>query len=147
MKSVLTIAFTCVLALLAGCSTTKHKNLGHEGGEAYADVPTPANYSAYDTPPFKRQDGANDRRIYGRYAYKSTDGLDSAKEVAGWYKEAMPKDGWEFQTEEVDEAKGTMSLRFKKADDQLLLKLQPDERTTGSERFSVLIVEMNPQYD
>jgi hypothetical protein len=147
MKGTLTIAFLFMI-LLAGCqSTGKTKNLGHEGGEPYADVAVPVNYEAYDTPPFKRQDGAGDRRIYGRYAYKSKDGLDSATEVAGWYKEALPKDGWEFQTEELDEAKGTMSLRFKKADDQLLLKLAPDERTSGSERFSVLIVEMNPQYD
>ena len=148
MRGVLTISFVLVLALLAACkSTGPRPNLGHEGGEPYADVAVPENYEAYDTPPFKRQDGSGDRRIYGRYAYKSKGGLDSAQEVASWLKSHLPSDGWEFQTEEVNEAKGTMSLRFKKNDDQVLLKLAPDERTQGSERFSVLVVEMNPQYD
>ncbi|MCB9893064.1 MAG: hypothetical protein H6839_01285 [Planctomycetes bacterium] len=131
----------------AGCSTTKPKNLGHEGGEVYADVPAPANYEPFDTPPFKRQDGAGGKRVYGRYAYRSTNGLDSSKRVADWYKKALPDEGWELQTEEVDDAKGTMKLLFKKNEDQLELKLNPDDRLQGSERYSVLIVEMNPQYD
>jgi hypothetical protein len=148
MRGILTIALVVVFALLAGCkSTGPRKNLGHEGGEPYADVAVPTNYEPYDTPPFKRQDGAEGRRIYGRYAYKSTGGLDSAQKVASWLKSRLPSEGWEFQTEEVDDAKGTMSLRFKKDDDQVLLKLAPDERMQGSERFSILIVEMNPQYD
>jgi len=144
---VLTTTIILLFLLVAGCKTTAHVNVGHEGGEPYADVAVPANYEAWDTPPFKRQDGSGGKRIYGRYAYRSTNGLDSAQKVADWCKANLPKDGWEFQTEEIDDAKGTMSLRFKKADDQVLLKLSPDERVSGTERFSILVVEMNPQYD
>lgn len=147
MKNALLLSTMFVLLLAAGCSTTKHKNLGHEGGEVYADVAAPAGYEPYDTPPFKRQDGDDGRRIYGRYSYKSTGGLGSAQKLADWYKKTLPGDGWELQTEEVNDSKGTMKLLFKKADDQLSLKLTPDERFQGSERFSVLVVEMNPQYD
>lgn len=147
MKNLLLFTTLCVLLLAAGCSTTTQKNLGHEGGESYADVPMPAGYEPYDTPPFKRQDGSEGRRIYGRYAYKSTGGLGSAQKLADWYKKTLPGEGWELQTEEVNDSKGTMALLFKKADDQLSLKLSPDEKFQGTERFSVLIVEMNPQYD
>ena len=147
MKRYLVLSGLIVLLFVAGCSTTKHVNLGHEGGEAYADVPAPANFEPFDTPPFKRQDGSGGKRVYGRYAYKSTNGLDSSKRVADWYKKSLPGEGWELQTEEVDDAKGTMKLLFKKDEDQLELKLNPDDRMQGSERYSVLIVEMNPQYD
>lgn len=146
MQRLLVLSTVFALLLLAGCATTKTVNKGHEGGEAYADVPVPANYEKYDTPPFKRQDSDSGNRIYGRYAYRSTDGLDSATEVADWFKQNLPRDGWELQTEKTDEEKGTMSLLFKKDDDQLELKLTPDEKLQGSQRFSILIVEMNPQY-
>lgn len=146
MKSVMILSLF-VLLLTAGCQTTGTKNVGHEGGETYADVPVPANYEPYDTPPFKRQDSDSGRRIYGRYAYKSTGGLDNARKVTDWLKKNLPAEGWEFQTEDVDENKGTASVRFMKGDEQLLIKLAPDERVQGSERFTVLVVEMNPQYD
>ncbi|MBZ0136855.1 MAG: hypothetical protein K8I27_10820 [Planctomycetes bacterium] len=142
---VLTTLLVCLFA--AGCSSTKKINKGHEGGESYVDVPVPANYEDYDTPPFKRQDSEGGRRIYGRYAYKSTDGIDSAREVTAWFTKNLPAEGWEFQTEDVDENKGTATVRFKKGDEQLKIELSPDERVSGSERFSVLVIEMNPQYD
>ena len=147
MTKYLVITTLFVLLFAAGCSTTKTVNLGHEDGEAYADVPAPANYEPFDTPPFKRQDGSNGRRIYGRYAYKSTNGLDSSKRVADWYKKTLPSEAWELQTDDVNDTKGTMKLLFKKGEDQLQLTLNPDDRFQGGERFSVLIVEMNPQYD
>lgn len=146
MQRLLVLSTVFALLLLAGCATTKTVNKGHEGGEAYADVSVPSNYEPYDTPPFKRQDGASGNHIYGRYAYRSTDGIDSAQELTDWFKQNLPRDGWELQTEEVNEEKGTMSLLFKKADDQLQLTLAPDEKLQGSKRFSILIVEMNPQY-
>jgi hypothetical protein len=148
MKRAAVILSVLTLLIVAGCkSTGPRKNLGHEGGEAYADVVVPENYVEYDTPPFKRQDGASGKRLYGRYAYRSTDGLDSASEVQEWLKAELPKQGWELQTEELDDAKGTMSVRFEKDEDILLLELAPDDRVQGTERFSILTVEMNPQYD
>lgn len=145
--SVLLVTVT-LLMLAAGCKTTgPRQNLGHEGGEAYADVPVPGNYTEYDTPPFKRQDGAGGKRIFGRYAYRSTDGLDTPSRVVKWFKDELPAQGWELQTEESDDDKGTMEVRFKKDEDLLTLALEPDSRVQGTERFSVLTVEMNPQYD
>jgi hypothetical protein len=147
MAKALVLTSMFVLLLVAGCKSTPTVNKGHEGGEAYLDVPVPANYEPYDTPPFKRQDSTAGRRIYGRYAYKSTDGLDNARKLADWFKENLPAEGWVLQTEEVDEKKGTAGVRFQKEDEQLLITLAPDQRVQGSERFSVLVVEMNPQYD
>jgi len=147
MQKFIVLSSLVVLLLVAGCQTTPKQNLGHEGGESYADVPAPANYEPYDNPPFKRQDSEAGRRIYGRYAYKSTDGIDNSRKLTDWYKKNLAAEGWEFQTEDVDENKGTASIRFKKEDEQLLIKLSPDERVQGSERFSVLVIEMNPQYD
>mgnify|MGYP001256624209 CR=1 FL=1 len=146
MQRLLVLSTVFAILLVAGCATTKHTNKGHEGGEAYADVPVPSNYEPYDTPPFKRQDSESGNRIYGRYAYRSTDGLDSSKEVADWCKKNLPREGWELQTEEVNDEKGTMKLLFKKGDDQLELSLAPDDQLQASKRFSILIVEMNPQY-
>lgn len=147
MQKVVLLTSLLVLLAVAGCKTTPTVNKGHEGGETYGDVPVPGNYEPYDTPPFKRQDSDSGRRIYGRYAYKSTGGLDNARKAADWFKKNLPAEGWEFQTEDVDEDKGTAEVRFKKADETLLVALAPDERVQGSERFSVLVIEMNPQYD
>lgn len=147
MQKVLVLTTLLVLLAVAGCKTTPKENLGHEGGETYKDVPIPANYEPYDTPPFKRQDSDSGRRIYGRYAYKSTNGLDDAGKLTEWLKKNLPAEGWEFQTEDVDQNKGTAAVRFKKGDEQLLVKVAPDERVQGTERFSVLVIEMNPQYD
>jgi hypothetical protein len=150
MKYALMLPLLALLLFAAGCTTTP-KNLGHEGGKPYADIPVPSNYAAYDTPPFKRQDSDAGKRIYGRYAYKSTDGLDSAAELATWFSRNLPAEGWQLQTEDVDDAKGTMTLRYIKGEgddaETLKLALSPDKRVQGSDRFSILIVELNPQYD
>jgi hypothetical protein len=146
MQRLLVVSTVFAIVLLAGCATTKTVNKGHEGGKVYADVPVPENYEPYDTPPFKRQDSESGNHIYGRYAYRSTKGLDSSKEVADWFKSSLPHEGWELQTEDVNDEQGTMKLLFKKEDDQLELSLAPDEHLQGRDRFSILIVEMNPQY-
>lgn len=148
MKRAAVLFTVLALVVLAGCkSAGPRENLGHEGGEAYSDVPVPLNYVEYDNPPFKRQDGATGKRIYGRYAYKSDDGIDKATRVLTWFKDELPNQGWTLQTEELDDDAGTMSARFKKKDNILLITLAPDDRVRGTERFSVLTVEMNPQYD
>ena len=147
MQKYVALASLVLILLIAGCESTQIENKGHEGGETYTDVPVPSNYEPFDTPPFKRQDSESGRRIYGRYAYKSTDGLDDARKLTDWFKKNLPGEGWEFQTEDVDEDKGTADVRFKKGDELLQIKLSPDERVRGSERFTVLVIEMNPQYD
>jgi hypothetical protein len=133
--------------LLAGCPTTQTGPVA-EWGEPYDDIAVPSNYEPHDNPAFKRQDGAQGRRIYGRYSYRSVgDGLDSPERVLEYVKEEMPRLGWELMVEEVDTRRGTMSARFQKDDDQVVLRLEPDRRIQGSDRFSVFTVEMNPQYE
>lgn len=141
----LCLVLLAFLLLAAGCKTTAPSKV--EWGETYADVVVPAAYEPYDTPPFKRTDGADGKRIFGRYAYRCTTGLDKPAELAAWFRKELPRQGWEHQVGEVDESKGTLSLRFKKDGDQLVLKLAPDNLVNKSERFSVLTVEMNPPYD
>lgn len=148
MKRISLLFMMAALLVFAGCrATAKRENLGHEGGEPYADVPVPDNYIEYDIPPFKRQDGADGSRIYGRYAYRSTDGINEAAEVYAWFSRELPGHGWEYQIHELDDSGQTMTATFTKGDDQLQLNLEPDNRVRGTERFSILTVEMNPQYD
>lgn len=148
MKRAAILLTVFTLVLVTGCRTTgPRENLGHEGGEAYADVPVPEGYTEYDIPPFKRQDGAGGKRIYGRYAYRSTGGIDKASGISRWFREELPMHGWDLQTDELDDEANTMSARFEKEDDILLVTLEPDNRKRGTERFSVLTIEMNPQYD
>ncbi len=116
-------------------------------GETYVDVVVPLDYEPHDNPPFKRTDGADGKRIYGRYAYRNTKGLDKPAELADWFKRELPKQGWEHQVDELNTDKGTCTLRYKKDGDQLVLKLAPDNLVNKSERFSILTVEMNPPYD
>ncbi|MBE7490793.1 MAG: hypothetical protein HS108_03370 [Planctomycetes bacterium] len=139
----------CLLVLLLACMAVGCKTTGSpksEWGETYADVVVPASYQPYDTPPFRRTDGANGRRVYGRYAYRH-ETLDDPASLAAWFKKELPKKGWEFQVEEINADKGTFTLRFIKGDDKLGLKLAPDTRLQSSDRFSVLVVEMNAPYD
>ncbi len=148
MKRISLLLVMGALLVFAGCrATAQRENLGHEGGQPYADIPVPDNYVEYDTPPFKRQDGADGSRIYGRYAYRSVDGIDDAAEVYGWFSRELPRHGWTYQIHLLDESKQTMSATFIKDDDQIQLNLAPDQRVRGTERFSILTVTMNPQYD
>ncbi len=135
----------CLLMLVAGCKTTNQPKI--EWGETYSDVVVPADYTAYDTPPFKRQDGADGKRIFGRYAYKNKLGLDNPKSLAKWFEKELGAKGWEHQVDDMDADAGTLTARYKKGDDQLVLKLAPDQLLNKSDRFSVLTVEMNPPYD
>ncbi|MBX3460110.1 MAG: hypothetical protein KF696_09160 [Planctomycetes bacterium] len=145
MQRTLTFLALMTLLLLAGCKTTNGNNKP-AWGEAYADVPVPVNYEAHDNPPFKRQDSDAGKRIYGKYSYRSTgEGLDDAGKVQEWFKAELPNHGWELMVEELDKEKGTMAVRFKKADDQLLVSLAPDKRMQGK-RFSVLVIELNPKF-
>jgi hypothetical protein len=138
---------TLVLLLVAGCPSTQ-KGPVAEWGEPYDDVVVPAGYSPHDTPAFKRQDGGQGRRIYGKYAYRSAGPeLDSPERVLEYVKAEMPKQGWELMVESVNTQRGTMTARFQKGDDQVLLRLEPDRRIQGSDRFSIYTVEMNPQYE
>jgi len=134
-----------VLLLLAGCRTVE-PTPDTPWGEPYADVAVPENYGPYNTPPFRRDDGADGRRIFGRYAYRSAAGLDKPSRVADWFKTELPKQGWASQLDELDDEKGTMTLRWQKGDDKLVLRLAPDTLFNNSDRFSVLTVEMNPPY-
>jgi hypothetical protein len=136
-----------VLLLVAACVTTPE---GPQSvwGEPYDDVAVPEGYLPYDNPAFKREDGADGRRIFGRYSYRSPgETLDSAERVLNFLKEAMPEHGWEFMVESLDTQRGTMSVRFQKGPDQVLMRLAPDRRVRGTGRYSVLTVEMNPQYE
>lgn len=145
MNKTLCLLLLAFVFAAVGCKTTGGTK--SQWGETYADVIVPADYVAYDSPPFKRTDGADGKRIYGRYAYRCSNGLDKAGDLAVWFKKELPKQGWEHQLDEVDADKGTMTLRYKKKDDQLVLKLAPDNLVNKSERFSVLTIEMNPPYD
>lgn len=148
MKRVSVLFVLATLMVIAGCKTTgPRQNMGHEGGEAYADVPVPDNYVEYDVPPFKRQDGADGSRIFGHYAYRSTDGIDQANEVYTWFVRELPSHGWEYQVHDLDETAETLSATFIKGDDQLRIELAPDTRARGTERFSILTIKLNPQYD
>ncbi|MBX3474984.1 MAG: hypothetical protein KF754_11425 [Planctomycetes bacterium] len=140
--SLLLLVLTC---LVAGCKTTDKTKV--EWGETYTDVVVPAGYEAYGTPPFKRTDGADGKRIFGRYAYRNKEGMDKPSRLAAWFKKELPKQGWEHQVEEANDEKGTMTLRYIKNDDRLVLKLAPDNQLNKSDRFSVLTVEMNPPFD
>jgi hypothetical protein len=136
------------LALAAGCTTPPVAPEQPHWGEPYADVPVPEEYRPYHTPPFKRQDGAEGRRVFGTYAYRSPGPeLEEPHRVVGWYKAMMPAYGWEFQTEDEGSAPGHMRIRFRKGDDQLVLRLHPDQNVRGTERYSVLVVAMNPPYE
>jgi hypothetical protein len=143
----LSLAFLLLaLLIIAGCKTTGTKETP-AWGDPYTDVVVPGNYEAHDNPPFKRQDGADGKRIYGRYSYRSTGtATDSPTGVLDFLKANMVQDGWALQTEEVNEEAGTMKVQFKKDDDVVQLTLTPDKRVQSDERFSVLIVEMNPKY-
>lgn len=145
MTKNLTWLTLCLVLLLAGCKTTQQPKL--EWGETYSDVVVPQEYTPYDTPPFKRQDSVDGKRIYGRYAYRCKSGLDNPKNLAAWFKTALVAKDWEHQVDDINADKGTMTLRYKKGEDQLVLKLAPDQLVNKSERFSVLTVEMNPPYD
>ncbi len=133
-----------VLLLVAGCKSAAAKT---EWGKTYDDVPVPAGWEKYDTPPFKRTDSESGKRIYGRYAYSSGKQTASVDDTAAWFKAELPNQGWDFQTEELDAKAGKMELRFKKKSDILVLRMAPDEKVQSSNAFSVLVVEMNPQYD
>lgn len=135
-----------LVVVLAGCQTPPPREPDKPWGEPYADVVVPESYKPYNTPPFRREDGADGRRIFGRYAYKSTKGLAKAGELAAWFKIELPKQGWQNQLDEVDESKGTATLRYQKDNDKLVLRLAPDQLVDNNERFSILIVEMNPPY-
>lgn len=146
----MTRTFCLVLVALvfavAGCKTTGGTTKS-QWGETYADVVVPGHYEPYDNPPFKRTDGADGKRVFGRYAYRCSKGLDNVADLAAWFKKELPKQGWEHQLDEVDADKGTATLRYKKKDDQLVLKVAPDNLVNKSDRFSILTVEMNPPYD
>jgi hypothetical protein len=134
-----------LLLLLAGCHNPP-KPPDTPWGEAYTDVVVPENYQPYNTPAFRREDGADGKRIFGRYAYKNVKGLDKPGALAAWFRIELPKHGWENQLDDVNEEKGTATLRYQKGDDKLVLRLAPDTLMSSSERFSVLVVEMNPPY-
>lgn len=145
MQRTLTIFALLAILLMAGCKTTDGGNKP-AWGETYADVPVPANYEPHDNPPFKRQDSDSGKRIYGIYSYRSTgEALDDAAKVQKWFKEKLPDHGWELMVEELDTEKGTMSVRFEKKENQLLVTLSPDKKLQGK-RFSVLVIEMNPKF-
>lgn len=141
-----TISFLTLglLLFVAGCHTPPAKT--NEWGETYQDVVVPENYKPHDSPPFKRVD-RDGKRVFGTYSFKSSSGLDTPSKVAAWFKTQLPNHGWENQLDDIDDTKGTLKARYKKGDDQLVLKLVPDEKVNNSERFSILTVEMNPQYD
>jgi hypothetical protein len=148
MKATLTFLGLVAILLVAGCKTVQHDGPPWDNGEAYTDVVVPGNYIKYNDPPFKRQDGAGGKRIYGRYAYRSKgNGVDDAQKVLDFLKGNMAHEGWELMVEEAKPDAGTMMARFKKGDDQVLLTLAPDRRVQASERFSILTVEMNPKFD
>jgi hypothetical protein len=134
-----------LLLLVAGCKTVP-KDPQTPWGEAYTDVVVPENYHPYDTPPFKREDSPAGKRIFGRYAYKNVNGMDKADKLAQWFQIELPKHGWTNQLDEIDLEKGTATLRYQKDEDKLVLKLAPDTRFNSSDRFSVLVVELNPPY-
>ncbi|MHC4839582.1 MAG: hypothetical protein ACYTDT_01295 [Planctomycetota bacterium] len=130
-----------VLIFAAGCKSTGADKT-FEWGPAYEDVSVPEYFEALNTKPFIRND-----RDYGKYFYRSTDGLLRPNKVSKWFRNNLSEDGWEFQEEDSDDAKGNMTLRFIKGDDQLTIKMNPDERMSANERYSVLTIEMNSQYD
>lgn len=132
------------LLMLAGCTTTGTKS---EWGTPYTDVPVPAGWEKYDTPPFKRTDGSGGKRIFGRYSYQSGNDMANVNDTVAWFKAELPTQGWSFQSEEIEANLGKFELRFKKDDDILLLKMAPDEKLQKKNPYSVLVVEMNPQYD
>ena len=148
MKATLTFLGIVAILVIAGCKTVPPAAPGWDGGEKYADVVVPSNYEPHNDPAFKRQDGADGKRIYGKYSYRSKgDGTDDPKAVQDFLKANMAYEGWELMVESIDEPAGKMMVRFKKADDQVLLTLGPDTRVRGSDRFSILVVEMNPKFD
>ncbi len=145
MKAKLTFLLLLTALVIAGCKTVETRT--PEWGETYADVVLPANYVPHDNPPYKRQDSADGKRIYGRYSLRSKgDGFDDPRKVLDFLKGSMAHDGWELMLENLDEEKSTMMARFKKGDDQVVLTMTPDRRVQGSERFSILTVEMNPKF-
>jgi hypothetical protein len=146
MKATLTFLGIVAILVIAGCKTVERDT--PEWGEPYTDVVVPGNYVKHDDPAFKRQDGADGKRIYGKYSYRSKgEGLDDPKAVQEFLKGNMAYEGWELMVEELNESAGTMMVRFKKGEDQVLLTLAPDKRIRGSDRFSILVVEMNPKFD
>jgi hypothetical protein len=66
--------------------------------------------------------------------------------VLNFLRDSMANDGWTLMVEEHDDRRGTMSARFSKGADQVVLSLAPDEIVRGSPRFSILTVHLNPQY-
>jgi hypothetical protein len=145
-----TVALCALLlaaASLGGCrSTGSGEPL--PWGPPFDDIVVPPNYQPYDNPPFLRTDSADGRRLFGRYSYRSTgEGLDNASRVAEFLRDSMANDGWELMVEEIEERRGNLMMRFRKGDDQALLKLYPDRRVRGSARYSVLEVVLNPQFE
>ncbi|MDC1142742.1 hypothetical protein OAU50_06595 [Planctomycetota bacterium] len=130
-----------VLMFAAGCKSTGEVTT-FDWGPAYEDVSVPSDFEAMETKPFVRND-----RSYGKYFYRSTKGLLRPVKVSKWFRDNLPSDGWGFQEEDMNDAKGTMILRFIKGDDQLTIKMNPDKRMSATERYSVLTIEMNSQYD
>ncbi len=129
------------LMFMAGCQSTG-KVETFDWGPAYEDVSVPGNFEPLKSKPFVRR-----KRSYGKYSYKSTDGLLRPNKVSAWFKAELAKNGWEYQADEIDDPKGLMYLKYIKGEDRLSIKLNPDKRISANERYSVLTIEMNSQYD
>lgn len=136
----LSFSLLFALALLAGCPPVEP--LDNKWGEPYEDVVVPNDFTAYDNPPFKREDSKAGKRIYGVYSYRSKD-IYSPATLSEFLKQELPRHGWTFVNETMDAEKATYASRFEKGGDKLDITMAPDKKMQTSERFSILVVKMN----
>lgn len=130
-----------ILFVVAGCeSNGKVKEF--DWGPAYEDIAVPEVFEPLRTKPFKRN-----KRIFGKYFYRSSKGLERPNKISAWFSKELPKQGWELQGNDSNDAKGLMTLRFIKGDDRLTINMNPDERMSANQRYSVLTIEINSQYE